>query len=109
MKNVTNILLSVCIILMSITLLIIGISVFEYLPMDTGIVILVLSIVVFIIAVITGIALDYGAVEYECKKCGHRFKPTLWAYIFGAHIGTTKYLKCPHCGKNSFCKRRLSE
>lgn len=109
MKCMANILLSVCIILISLVLLLISIAVFEFLPVDMAVVLVVLSSITFIIALAAGIALDYGAGEYECKRCGHKFKPTLLAYIFGAHTLTRRYLKCPHCKEKSLCKRRLSE
>ena len=109
MKNLTKILLSVCILLISLILIMISGALFEFLPIDFSIVLVVLSSITFIIALIAAIMLDYSAGDYECKKCGHRFKPTLSAYVWGAHTLTTRYLKCPHCGKKSFCKRKLAE
>lgn len=109
MKNLTKILLSVCILLISLVLIMISGALFEFLPIDFSIVLVVLSSITFVIAPIVAIMLDYSAGDYECKKCGQRFKPTLGAYVWGAHTLTTRYLKCPHCGKKSFCKRRLSE
>ena len=109
MKNLTKILLSVCILLISLILIMISAALFEFLPIDFSILLVVLSGITFIIALIAAILLDYSAGDYECKKCGQRFKPTFSAYVWGAHTLTTRYLKCPHCGKKSFCKRRLSE
>ena len=109
MKNLTKILLSVCILLISLILIMISASLFSFLPIDWSILLVVLSSVTFIIALAAAILLDYNAGDYECKKCGKRFKPTLSAYVWGAHTLTTRYLKCPHCGKKSFCKRKLSE
>lgn len=45
---------------------------------------------------------------FECKHCHTRFIPTAKEYVAGAHSITTRYLRCPHCGKKSFCKRRLT-
>ena len=109
MKSLAKILLSVCVLLISLILIMISASLFEFLPIDWSILLVVLSSITFVIALVAAILLDYGAGKYECKKCGQRFKPTLGAYIFGAHTLTTRYLKCPHCGEKSFCKRRLSE
>ena len=108
MKNLAKILLSVCILLISLILIMISGSLFMFLPIDWSILLVVLSGITFIIALIAAILLDYSAGDYECKKCGQRFKPTLGAYILGAHTLTTRYLKCPHCKEKSFCKRRLS-
>ncbi|MBQ9514774.1 MAG: helix-turn-helix transcriptional regulator [Ruminococcus sp.] len=64
------------------------------------------------IAIIGGILvatmLDMDAGTFECKYCGMRFKPTAGEYIKGLHTITKRKLKCPHCGKTSYCKRRLT-
>lgn len=109
MRNTPNILLSVCIIFIALVQLLISIAVFAYLPIDMSVVLVVLSSITFIIALAAGIALDYSTGLYECKRCGQKFRPTLAAYVFGAHTLTKRYLKCPHCGEKSLCKRRLSE
>lgn len=109
MKNLTKILLSVCILLISLILIMISTAMFAFLPIDWSVLLVVLSSITFIIALVAAVLLDYSAGDYECKKCGQSFKPTLGAYVWGAHTLTKRYLKCPHCRKKSFCKRRLSE
>ena len=109
MKSLAKILLSVCILLISLILIMISAAMFEFIPIDWSVLLVVLSSITFIIALAVAILLDYGAGEYECSKCGQKFKPTLCAYIMGAHTLTRRYLKCPHCRKSSLCKRRLSE
>lgn len=42
---------------------------------------------------------------YECKHCKHRYVPTFRAVNFAMHIGRTRYLKCPECGKKSWSKK----
>lgn len=109
MKNLAKIFLSVCILLISLILIMLSAALFDFLPVDWSILLVVLSSITFIIALIAAILMDYSAGDYECRKCGQRFKPTLSAYVWGAHTLTTRYLKCPHCKEKSFCKRRLSE
>ena len=73
---------------------------------------IVLGIVgALVILVGIGIAcvLDKDAGVYECKHCGERFVPTMMAYLFAPHMPTSRKLKCPKCGKKSFCKKRLSK
>lgn len=108
MKSITEILLSVCIIFISLTLLLISIAGFEVFPIDIAILLVILSSITFVLATAAAVALDYNAGEYECKKCGYKFKPSLSAYICGAHTLTKRRLKCPHCGEKSFCKRCIS-
>ena len=46
---------------------------------------------------------------YECKHCKHRYVPTLKAVWFAMHMGRTRYMKCPHCGKKSWQKKVISK
>ena len=70
-------------------------------------------IIIGIIVMGTGIGiacvLEREAGAYECKHCGERFVPTMSAYLFAPHTITTRRLKCPKCGKKSYCKKRLSK
>ena len=52
--------------------------------------------------------LDIDSSIYECKHCHARFTPTVGAYLIGMHTITKRHLKCPECGKRSWCKRRLT-
>ena len=72
----------------------------------------ILLIVIGAVVIFTGIgiavALEITCGSFECRKCGHRFVPSVGAYLMGAHSATTRHLKCPKCGKWSFAKRRMS-
>ena len=44
---------------------------------------------------------------YECARCGHRYVPTYRAVNMAMHMGRTRYMKCPACGKRSWQKKVL--
>ena len=44
---------------------------------------------------------------YQCSKCGHKYVPTYKASLFAVHMGLTRYMKCPECGKKSWQKKVL--
>ena len=46
---------------------------------------------------------------YECKCCGHKYVPTYKAVSMAMHMGRTRYLKCPNCGKKSWQKKVISK
>ena len=46
---------------------------------------------------------------YECKHCKHRYVPTYKAVNFAMHMGRTRYMKCPKCGKKSWQKKVISK
>ncbi len=64
------------------------------------------------IIIVSGIgvccALTVDAGVYECPVCGKKFIPSMKDFIFGMHTLTKRQLKCPRCGKKSFCKKKLS-
>ena len=46
---------------------------------------------------------------YECKECGHRYVPTYKAMNMAPHMGRTRYMRCPKCGKKSWQKKVISK
>ena len=46
---------------------------------------------------------------YECKHCGHRYIPTYSAVLSAPHMGRTRYMKCPNCGKKSWQKKTVEK
>ena len=64
------------------------------------------SVILTFVAIFFAAKVDYETGVYECRKCGHTFKPTFKAYILGAHSLTTRCLKCPKCEEKSWCKRK---
>ena len=69
---------------------------------------IVVGFVVMVMGIGVAIALELTCGAFECRKCGHRFVPSIGAYLMGAHSATTRHLKCPKCGKWSWAKRRMS-
>ena len=69
--------------------------------------------VIGVVVIVTGIGLacvlERDAGVYECRHCGERFVPTMTAYLFAPHMPISRRLKCPKCGKKSYCKKRLSK
>ena len=59
----------------------------------------------FIVCIAVACVLEKNAGDYVCSRCGKHFVPTMTAFVFGAHMGTTRRLRCPHCGEKSFCKK----
>ena len=46
---------------------------------------------------------------YECRECGHRYVPTFKAVNLAPHMGRTRKMKCPKCGKKSWQKKVISK
>ncbi len=111
MNNKRKIILSVIGVVISITLL--GISAIlteeELINPAIAITLTAVSTVLVLIAVFYAAKVDYETGVYECRKCGHTFKPTFKAYILGVHTLTTRHLKCPKCEEKSWCRRKMDQ
>ena len=64
-------------------------------------------IVVFTVAFIA-VGIEQMAGYYECQVCGHRYVPTYRQVNLAMHMGRTRYMKCPECGKKSWQKKVLT-
>jgi len=110
MSNKGKITLSVIGVVLSTALLVVSTILMEnkIINTATAIILIAVSVVLVSTAIFCAAKVDYETSVYECRKCGHTFKPTFKAYIWGAHTLTTRHLKCPKCNEKSWCKRRMS-
>ena len=53
--------------------------------------------------------LEQSAGYYECQRCGHKYVPEYMALYMAPHIGRTRKMKCPECGKRSWQKKVVSK
>lgn len=44
---------------------------------------------------------------YKCALCGHKHVPTFGSVFVAMHMGRTRHLRCPKCGKKSWQKKVL--
>ena len=66
-------------------------------------------VIVFLIPALIGFQFEVQAGYYECKSCHHKFVANYGQALVAPHFGTTRYLKCPKCGKRSYCKKVLNK
>lgn len=69
------------------------------------IILFVVAALIYITAMFGALALDTVAGYQECKNCHHKFKPNFKTIFFAPHMGYTRKLKCPKCGKKTWCKK----
>ncbi len=74
-----------------------------------AVVLTIISVILVLVAISYAAKVDYKTGVYECRNCKNTFKPTFMSYFLGAHTLTTRGLKCPECGKTTWCKRRTIE
>lgn len=67
------------------------------------------SIVIFGIGIWYAMKLERNVGYYACAKCGHRYIPSMGMFWWSMHMGRTRYMKCPECGKWSWQKKVLTD
>ena len=95
------------IMIISITCLIAGLLIAAFLiPEGVWQLVTIISIVVlFLIPCFYALKLEVSVGAYKCKNCSHEIVPTYTQALNAMHRGTTRYLKCPKCGKRTWCKK----
>ena len=63
----------------------------------------------FLLPCLYALKLEVNVGAYRCKNCGHEIRPTYKQALGAMHRGTTRYLKCPACGKRTWCKKVLKK
>ncbi|MBO5726567.1 MAG: helix-turn-helix domain-containing protein [Clostridia bacterium] len=53
--------------------------------------------------------IEQTAGYYQCKECGHKYVPTFKAVLNAAHMGRTRYMRCPKCNKKSWQKKVIEK
>ena len=73
-------------------------------------IIVVISTIILVVVALYAFKLEIDAGYYECRKCYHRYVPnSYFKVMISPHINTTRYLKCPKCGKRSWAKKVMSK
>ena len=73
------------------------------------IVLMVVGFIPIAIALPFMLKIEQVAGYYECKKCGHRYVPSMKAINLAPHMGRTRHMKCPKCGEKSWQKKVISK
>ena len=92
----------------SVLLVCILLSGYIIMPIWLRICLIVYGFIILVFGLGVAIYYDINVGSFECRQCGKKFTPSVSAYILGMHSATTRLLKCPHCGKRSFCKKKIN-
>jgi len=106
-------LLNIEIVLMAISITffiaIIAIVSFVDMPLWAKIVIGIGGFIQLLASTLICFRIEQKAGYYECQECHHRYVPTFFQSSIAPHMGRTKYMKCPKCGKKSWQRKIISK
>ena len=93
--------------ILSMIVLFVPIMIAAYLPMHDWqrVVLMFTGFIPAFIGFFCTLRIEQVAGYYECKHCKHRYVPTYKAMRNSMHMGRTRYMKCPACGKKSWQKK----
>lgn len=93
--------------ILSMIVLFVPIITAAYLPMEDWqrIVLILAGFIPAIVGLYFAMKIEQVAGYYKCGKCGHTHVPTFTAVTLAMHVGRTRYMKCPKCGKRSWQKK----
>ena len=69
----------------------------------------ILAFAFLIVGVSFALKIEAETGYYECQKCHNKYVPKYSSVYFAMNLGTTRYMKCPKCGKKSWQKKVMSK
>lgn len=103
--------MEVVIIILSVIIMLTAtiIAAYVLMPDWMRLVIVIAGVIPCAIGLFFAMKIEQVAGYYECQHCHHRYVPTFKAAMMAPHMGRTKYMKCPECGKKSWQKKRVGK
>jgi len=77
--------------------------------MSLRITLIVIGFVLSIVMAVCCVEIEQKAGYYECQNCHYRYMPTYKRMLMAQHMGRTRYMKCPKCGKKTWQKKVLTK
>ena len=65
--------------------------------------------VLFLAGCFYALRIEQIAGYYECKECGHRYVPDYKSVLWASHMGRTRKMMCPNCGKKTWQKKVVNK
>ena len=90
-------------------LILIFVASFVEMPSWLRLLLILFGSIMFAIGVGKAIKIEQTAGYYECGECHHKYVPEYSSVFWAMHMGRTRYMKCPECGKKSWQKKVISK
>ena len=81
----------------------------DVISLQIKVIITAIAVVMLNIGIYFGIKNERTIGYYKCPNCNTLFVPNIKEYILGAHIFSTRKLKCPNCGMKKYCKKVMTK
>ncbi len=85
------------------------VAAYAEMPVWSRVVLISIAIAMILIVAFIAVGIEQKAGYYECQNCHDRHVPTYWQTNLAPHMGRTRYMKCPKCGKYGWQKKVLTK
>ena len=82
---------------------------FIEMPTWTRIVLIAVGLIFFAVGIVYCLKLEHDAGYYQCPECDYAYVPSMKAIVFAPHLGRSRKMTCPHCGKRAYHKKILTK
>ncbi len=83
---------------------------FIEMPTWLRVLLIVIGGVLFAVGIANAVRIEQTAGYYECPNCGYRYVPESYrSFLFTQHMGRTRKMTCPKCGKRGWHKKVLTK
>ena len=86
-----------------------GVAAYVEMPVWIKFLLVMFAVAMILTISFVAVGIEQKAGYYECQECGHRYVPTYWSTNLAPHMGRTRYMRCPECGKKSWQKKVLTK
>ena len=86
-----------------------GVAAYVEMPVWIKFLLVMFAVAMILTVSFVAVGIEQKAGYYECQECGHRYVPTYWSTNLAPHMGRTRYMRCPECGKKSWQKKVLTK
>lgn len=86
-----------------------GVAAYVEMPVWIKFLLVMFAVAMILTVSFVAVGIEQKAGYYECQECGHRYVPTYWSTNLAPHMGRTRYMRCPKCGKKSWQKKVLTK
>ena len=84
------------------------VAAFVEMPVWVRVALIAIALVMILVVAFIAVGIEQKAGYYECGKCHDRHVPTYWQTNLAMHMGRTRFMKCPECGRWSWQKKVLT-
>ena len=71
------------------------------------VIMIITAFVLVMVGAVCCLRLEHDVGYYECPNCGSKYVPAMKSVVLAPHLGRSRMMRCPYCGKRGYHKKVL--